>query len=118
MNSYENSFYYTDIVIDELLKKLEHKNALVIYSSDHGLSLGENGFFGNASKDALAKKEQTDIAMFMWFSRYFIEKNPGILEKVKKHSKNLVSQDYIFHSILGCAGVKSTYIDPALSFCK
>lgn len=118
MNSYENSFYYTDIVIDKLLKKLEHKNALVIYSSDHGLSLGENGFFGNASKDALAKKEQTDIAMFMWFSRHFIEKNPGILEKVKKHSKNLVSQDYIFHSILGCAGVKSTYIDPSLSFCK
>lgn len=117
-NSYENSFYYTDIVIDELLKKLERKNALVIYSSDHGFSLGENGFFGNASKDALAKKEQTDIAMFIWFSRYFIEKNPGILEKVKKNSKNLVSQDYIFHSILGCAGVKSTYIDPSLSFCK
>ena len=118
MNSYENSFYYTDIVIDELLKKLEFKNAMVIYSSDHGFSLGENGFFGNASKDALARKEQTDIAMFIWFSDYFIEKNPGLFEKVKKLSNNLVRQDYIFHSILGCAGVKSTYIDPSLSFCK
>lgn len=118
MNSYENSFYYTDTVIDELLKKLEHKNAMVIYSSDHGFSLGENGFFGNASKDVLARKEQTDIAMFMWFSNYFIKKNPGLLEKVKKHSNNHVSQDYIFHSILSCAGVKSTYIDPSLSFCK
>ena len=118
MNSYENSFYYTDMVIDKLLKKLEHKNAIVIYSSDHGFSLGENGFFGNASKDPLAQKEQTDIAMFMWLSDYFIEKNPNILKKIKKHSKNSVSQDYIFHSILDCSGVKSNYIDSSLSFCR
>lgn len=118
MNSYENSFYYTDIVIDKLLKKLENKKAIVIYSSDHGFSLGENGFFGNASKDPLAQKAQTDIAMFMWLSDHFIKKNPGILEKIKKHSKDFVSQDYIFHSILDCAGVKSNYIDSSLSFCK
>ncbi len=118
MNSYENSFYYTDMVIDSLLKKLEHKNAIVIYSSDHGFSLGENGFFGNASKDHLAQKEQTDIAMFMWLSDYFIKKNPAILEKIKKHSKHSVSQDYIFHSILDCSGVKSNYIDSSLSFCR
>lgn len=118
MNSYENSFYYTDIVIDKLLKKLEHKNAIVIYSSDHGFSLGENGFFGNASKDLLAQKEQTDIAMFIWLSDYFIKKNPAILGKIKRHSKNSVSQDYIFHSILDCSGVKSTYIDLSLSLCR
>ena len=118
INSYENSFYYTDMVIDSLLKKLEHKNAIVIYSSDHGFSLGEKGFFGNASKDPLAQKEQTDIAMFMWLSDYFIKKNPAILEKIKKHSKHSVSQDYIFHSILDCSGVKSNYIDSSLSFCR
>ncbi len=118
MNSYENSFYYTDIVIDKLLKKLEDKNAIVIYSSDHGFSLGEEGFFGNASKNKLAQKEQKDIAMFMWVSDYFMKQNPGILDKVKKHSKNNVSQDYIFHSILDCSGVKSGYIDSSLSFCK
>lgn len=117
-NSYENSFYYTDIVIDKLLKKLEDKNAIVIYSSDHGFSLGENGFFGNASKDHLAQKEQTDIAMFVWLSDYFIEKNPNILENIKNHRKNTVSQEYIFHSMLDCSGVKSTYLDPSLSFCK
>ena len=80
--SVENNYY-------SVPSKLERKNALVIYSSDHGFSLGENGFFGNASKDALAKKEQTDIAMFIWLSGYFIEKNPGILEKVKKIVKIL-----------------------------
>lgn len=118
INSYENSFYYTDIVIDEILKKLENKNAFVIYSSDHGLSLGENGFFGNASKDPLAQKEQTDIAMFMWFSDYFLQNNPDILKSVSQHKQGPASHDYIFHSILDCAGVESSYINPSLSFCK
>ena len=118
MNSYEKTYYYTDTVIDELLKKLENKNALVIYSSDHGYSIGENGFFGNASKDPLAQKEQKDIAMFMWGSDYFIKQNPGLMERLRKHSKNIISQNYIFHSILDCSGVKSTYIDPSLSFCR
>lgn len=118
INSYNNSFYYTDMVIDKFLTKLEKKNALVIYSSDHGFSLGENGFFGNASKEPLAQKEQKDIAMFIWGSDYFMKQNPDLIEKFKNHSKKIVSQDYIFHSILDCSGVKSNYIDPALSFCK
>jgi len=102
MNSYEKTYYYTDTVIDELLKKLENKNHRVIYSSDHGYSLGENGFFGNASKDPLAQKEQKDIAMFMWGSDYFIKQNPGLIDKVRKYSAKAISQDYIFHSILDC----------------
>jgi glucan phosphoethanolaminetransferase (alkaline phosphatase superfamily) len=89
-----------------------------MYSSDHGYSLGENGFFGNASKDPLAQKEQKDIAMFMWGSDYFIEKNPGLIDKIRKHSEKRVSQDYIFHSILDCSGVKSDYIHSSLSLCR
>lgn len=118
MNSYENSLYYTDIVLDKLLKVLENKNAIVIYASDHGFSLGENGFFGNASKDPLAQKEQTNIMMFMWMSDIFMKKNPALFTKIQKHNQKIISQDYIFHSILDCSGVQSDYINPALSLCK
>ena len=71
-------------------KKLEQKNAIVIYSSDHGFSLGENGFFGNASKDPLAQKEQTDIAMFMWLSDYFIKKNPAIANTTRFSPRDVI----------------------------
>lgn len=118
VNSYENSLYYTDIVLDEIMKQLENKNAIVIYSSDHGFSLGENGFFGNASTDPLAQKEQTNIMMFMWMSDHFMKKNPSVFAKIQKHNKKIISQDYIFHSILDCSGVASDYIDQSLSLCK
>lgn len=118
MNSYENSLYYTDIVIDQLLEQLENKNAIVIYASDHGFSLGENGFWGNASKELLAQEAQTDIAMFAWFSKDFLEKRPNMLKNIEGNSSSSSSHDNIFHSILDCSGVESSYINQSLSLCR
>ena len=40
-NSYFNSLLFSDFVLDSILQKLKDKNAIVIYASDHGISLGE-----------------------------------------------------------------------------
>lgn len=116
-NSYYNSLYYSDIVIDQMLTKLEDKNAIVIYASDHGISLGENGYFCNAHQEENPLKEQLDIAMFTWASDKFIKNNPSYLN-AQTHEQKPITHDYIFHSLLDCTGVQSEYIENKLSLCR
>lgn len=118
LNSYLNSFSYTDQIINKVLTRLEEKNALVLYASDHGFSLGENGYFGNAYEGSNPPKEQLNIAMFVWGSDSFIKNNPSKYLNIKKHVHLPLSHDYIFHSMLDCINVKSGYIDKNLSLCK
>ncbi|MBP7190330.1 MAG: phosphoethanolamine transferase, partial [Rickettsiaceae bacterium] len=46
-NAYFNSIVYSDYFLNELIKRFEDKNAFILFSSDHGISLGENGIIGN-----------------------------------------------------------------------
>ena len=118
MNSYFDTLSYSDEVLDQILSALEDKNAIVFYASDHGFSLGEDGYFGNAYVGPNVPKEQLDIAMFAWASRKFISNNPEKFNSLKSKALLPVSHDNIFHSILSCAGVKSDYIDKNLDLCK
>ena len=115
INSYDNSILYTDFIIDQVLKRLESKNALFIFTSDHGESLGEHGQFLHGHDEAI---ENHVVPMFWWASDEFIAANTGHWQQLVKKSAAPSSHDVIFHSVLDCAGVTSTLIDPALSLCN
>lgn len=114
INSYDNSILYTDYVLSELIQKLQDKNAFLIYASDHGESLGENGIYAHGSH---MNKEQLTIPFIIWFSDSFIERNKAIVEQIKSLQTKQLSHDHIFHSILGCTGIESSAIDPNLNLC-
>lgn len=115
INSYDNSIRYTDAFLHQIIERLRHRNALLIYASDHGESLGEDGRFLHGSIHA---SEQRNAATFFWFSDRFIASNPKAYQQAIRFSKRpLISHDILFHSILGCAGVMSKLIDPRLDIC-
>ena len=116
-NSYFNSILFTDFVLDSILKKLKDKNAVVIYSSDHGMSLGENGIIGNAAVGENIPNEQLDIAMFIWMSDQYLATNPKLLQKVQAWQYRPVSHANLFHSLLGCAGISSDVVNQSLNIC-
>jgi len=121
-NSYDNTIYYTDFFLESLIKKIQHKNAFFIYTSDHGESLGEKyaGFitrYGHASPYHLAPIEQTHIPLIAWFSNDFLDENNLTMKSFDKSSK--VSHDNIFNSMLGCAGfISDTYLEKDLNICQ
>lgn len=116
-NSYDNTIVYLDYILDNLIKPLKRKNAILIYSSDHGESLGEKQYgifarFGHASPIMVAPKAQTNVPFIVWASDRFLQ-----LHTINKNIKN-ISHDFIFHSILDCSGFSSKLLDKNLSFCK
>ena len=115
VNSYDNSILYTDFILDQVMKRLENKNALFVYTSDHGESLGEHGRYLHGHDEAI---ENHTVPMFWWASDEFVAANANHWQQLVKKSAAPSSHDVIFHSVLDCAGVTSTLIDPALSLCN
>ncbi len=115
INSYDNSILYTDFFLTSLIKLLENKNAFLIFVSDHAESLGEDGRLGHGSEFA---PEQRDIPFMIWFSTSFKQKYPELVNAVSSYKGQIVSHDYVFHSVLHCLGVESEIINVNYSLCS
>lgn len=106
-NSYDNTIVETDKFLEALLTLLEKDIALVIYISDHGESLGENGKFLHA--------EDNDVlhypGMFVWCSKGYQELYHGKVASLKRNSVNSYGTDIIFHSVLDGSLIQSDIIN-------
>lgn len=116
LNIYDNSILYTDYILDQIIKRLKDKNAFVIYVSDHGESLGEEGRYNHGTQPT--PKEQTSIPLIFWGSDKFLSNHQSLLRNLKIHRNKILNHNYIFHSSLGCMGVESILINQELNLCK
>ncbi len=118
INVYDNSIYYTSMflaqTIEELQKLSDKYNTVMIYISDHGESLGENGMFLHAAPYDTAPKEQIDIPFLVWISDSFAHDFGIDKACLQKQARKPHSQDNIFHSLLGLSGIKTSVYDKKL----
>ena len=74
-NAYDNTILYTDYflsrVIDFLAAHETQYEVGMLYISDHGESLGENGLYLHGLPYAVAPDEQTRVPMLLWGSDGF-----------------------------------------------
>ncbi|MGH8416359.1 MAG: phosphoethanolamine transferase [Pseudomonas sp.] len=118
-NVYDNTILYTDHFLSqtiELLKRNQDKvDTSMIYVSDHGESLGENGIYLHAAPYAIAPVAQTHVPMVMWFGHSTLE-DADIDRSCLANKQNQagLSHDYMFHSVLGLLGVNTTEYQPTL----
>ncbi|APE30694.1 lipid A phosphoethanolamine transferase [Halomonas aestuarii] len=117
VNSYDNAILYTDSVLDELIGVLEQQRSLataMLYVSDHGESLGENGLYLHGLPYAIAPDEQTRVPMTWWSSPAFDQTAGLERDCLAEQATQPVSHDNLFHSLLGVLGVESDVRDPRL----
>jgi lipid A ethanolaminephosphotransferase len=113
VNSYDNSILFTDYFLSQVMNKLEQiqkkYNVALIYVSDHGESLGENGVYLHGMPYSFAPKEQTHVPMIFWSSKDFaIQKDLDISCLREKGKNALLSHDNIFDSLLGIMDVQTS----------
>lgn len=112
--AYDSSIRYTDRVVAELIRKLQNRtdiNTALIYLSDHGESLGENGLYLHGAPYYIAPDEQKIVPMVMWFSEPF-KKNYSIDTRlIEENSHKPVAHDHLYHTILGLLNVRSSTYD-------
>ena len=122
-NAYDNTIVYTDHILNELILKLKNKNAIVVYTSDHGESLGEGGYYGHGNESENIPDEQLRVPLFVWFSDKFKELNPDLVNNIKLSQDELqangkkIDHSFVIHTIMGCANLSSKSINQSKNLC-
>ena len=114
-NAFDNTIVYSDYVITktiELLKANQDKyETSMIYMSDHGESLGENGVYLHGMPYAIAPKAQKNPATAIWVGKGF---HGVTVDKLKPFANEALSHDNLFHTLLGSFEVQSEVYKPQL----
>jgi lipid A ethanolaminephosphotransferase len=108
INAYDNTILYTDFLLDKvitMLKSLDNTASVMMYMSDHGESLGENGLYLHGIPYSIAPAVQKNIPFLVWMSDKFAERRN--LDNPLRVQNPDYSQDYIFHSVMGAFGLVS-----------
>ncbi len=113
-NAYDNAILYTDdflVKAIDLLKKYAstHHTAL-IYMSDHGESLGENGIYLHGLPYFMAPKAQKHIPALIWTNASLKQK----LRLADIDANKRWSHDHLFHSLLGLFDVETSIYNKKL----
>lgn len=117
VNSYDNTILETDFVLSraiDMMQASDRVNPAMIFLSDHGESLGEDGLYLHAAPRFMAPKTQTKVPFVLWLDQEFqsaMKLNPDCMRDA---SLRPVSQDNLFHSVLGLLDISTTVRDPAL----
>ncbi|MBX3609883.1 MAG: phosphoethanolamine--lipid A transferase [Hydrogenophaga sp.] len=115
VNAYDNGIRETDAMLGELIDRLAalQRPAAVLYVSDHGESLGENGLFLHGMPWSVAPEVQKHVPMVMWLS-------PAMQARLQVHNDCLRglaakpwSHDNLFHTLAGLAQVEGKDVNPA-----
>lgn len=117
VNTYDNTVLYTDHFLAKTIDFLKHQSnydTAMLYLSDHGESLGENGIFLHGLPYSIAPKEQTQIPMVMWMSQGFASSFNVNNDCLKRKTDNPISHDNLFHSLLGMLQIESKYYEKEL----
>ncbi len=112
VNTYDNTILYIDYIVDKAIKLLQSKQdrftTSLVYLSDHGESLGENGVYLHGLPYSIAPETQKHIPMLIWLSDDY-QKRYGVNNQClqKNAREQAVSQDNLFPTMLGILGVST-----------
>ena len=102
INTYDNTILYSDYINAEIVNFLNSKakdfSVGMIYFSDHGESLGEEGLFFHGH-DVIKNKQERQIPMYMWLHKNYDIQNSTITKIQSMQNKEL-SHDDLFDLII------------------
>jgi glucan phosphoethanolaminetransferase (alkaline phosphatase superfamily) len=111
INSYDNTVLYTDYFLHQLINRLRSKNAILLYLSDHGESLGENNVWLHAADTPPMHRP----ACLIWTSPAYKAAYPEKYAALERNRGNYYRSDFLFPTIVEAAGIQNPAVDSTLS---
>ena len=118
INSYDNTIYYTDYVLSEIINRVEERNGVsaVLYVSDHAENLYDDGgslvLHGNKYPSA----KELHVPLFVWTSTKYKSFHENKQTSLEANTGKKISVSNVFHSILDMADISYPGETPEKSF--
>ena len=111
---YDNAVLYNDSVVDQIVKRFEDEEAVVIYVPDHGEECYGEGvhFYGRMHSTEITARlahEEFDIPFWLWCSHDFIVNNPEVYGDILKARDRRYMTDALPHLLLYLGGISTPH---------
>lgn len=117
-NAYDNSIAYTDHLLAAKIALLrqasDRLDSMLVYVSDHGESLGENGIHLHGTPYPVAPREQVNIPFILWMSEGYARRFGIDRPCVRQLQKEPFSHDNLYHTLLGATGTRNRIYERGL----
>ncbi len=101
---YDNCLLQVDDLLFRIIEKLRDRKAVVVYSSDHGQSFGEQNAWMHGG--ALNIVQQRHVFSFVWFSDQYAAAHSDKIENMRNNAAKQLSHDDIYLSVLSLGGIE------------
>lgn len=109
---YDNAVLYNDSVVDCIVDRFEHEDAIVIYMPDHGEECyeGDMHFFcrmHSAEIDARLAHAEFDIPFWIWCSPKYARRRPEVFKAIVQARNRRFMTDALPHLLFDLAGISA-----------
>ena len=107
---YDNAVLYNDSIVDQIIRRFENKNAVVIYMPDHGEECyeGRRGFIcrnHSAGINYDLARYEFEIPFWVYCSPEYVRQNPDLFKQIVASRNKRFMTDALPHMLLYLAGV-------------
>ena len=106
---YDNATLYNDSIVEEVIRRLDHQDAIIIYVPDHGEecfnTLDYYGRNHSADIDYRLAREEFEIPFWIWVSGPYRLAHPDEWEAIKRYRNRPYMTDLLPHTLLSLAGI-------------
>lgn len=111
---YDNAILYNDSIVDQIIKRFEDEDAIVVYVPDHGEECyeGDVHFYGRMHSTEITARlarEEFDIPFWIWCSHSFMVGHPSLSNDIVKAKDRRYMTDALPHLLLYLGGISSPH---------
>ncbi len=111
---YDNAVLYNDSVVDQIIRRFEKENAIVIYVPDHGEECfnDNTSFYGrmhSADINYRLAREEFEIPFWIWASDEYRMTHPYGWSAIRAYRHRPFMTDALPHTLLFLGGIRSSY---------
>jgi len=111
-NHYDNSIWYTDRVLEQIVKILERQGrpCWMAYLSDHGDTPSSKNWRTATDRDTW------DVPFIIWLSQEYKAKYPDSVWRLEATKDKLLQSDQLLYGLLDFAGIAGLGVSPSENF--
>ena len=113
--AYDTAVRYNDSIVNAIINRFKDKNALIIYTSDHGEDVMEINKRIAGHDDLDTNNQKVEIPMLVYMSKTFQKNYPYITNRIRLSAHHPFMTDDMIHSILDLMEIQTKEYRPSLS---
>ena len=113
--AYDTAVRYNDSIVNAIINRFKDKNALIIYTSDHGEDVMEINKKIAGHGDIDINNHKVEIPMLVYMSKIFQKNYPYITNRIRLSAHHPFMTDDMIHSILDLMEIQTKEYRPSLS---